>query len=329
MNEKSEQKKEMNEEITSQEISHHQTDEAELDRLEANTDEREVEADDSAASKPKKMFGWILTAAIIGLIGIIGFAWMATKKSAVNVSVETGEKKEEDGHSENESGKEVKLDPESLNSAGIKTETVTQRPAIAKLYVTGAVELNPEKTEMATPLVGGRIESVFFGVGDFVQQGAILAIISSPQLAELHGKMNEARTRLNLAQANLARVQKAENRVSILQAKARLDEAETTLRRTKRLIELGAGAGKDLISAETNYKTAKADFDFQSNIGLNKEIQTAKAEVETARIDFAEIQNQLRTLGIAEAKLQASHQTNENNSQVAVRAPLSGVIEKN
>ncbi len=56
------------------------------------------------------------------------------------------------------------------------------------------------------------------------------------------------------------------------------------------LIELGAGAGKDMIAAETNYKTAKADYDFQSNIGLNKEIQTAKAEVDyllsrVARVD--------------------------------------------
>ncbi|HCA60141.1 MAG TPA: hypothetical protein DEP46_19425, partial [Blastocatellia bacterium] len=86
-------------------------------------------------------------------------------------------------------------------------------------------------------------------VDDYVNQGAILANISSPQLAELHGKLNEARNRLDIGRKNLERVQKTENRVSILQAKAKLDEADATLRRTKRLIELGAGAGKDLISA--------------------------------------------------------------------------------
>lgn len=327
--------------INTEKTSHHERDEAELSRLENNADglrtetvetettETETIETDSPASKPKKMFAWIMTAVVIGLVAVIGLAWMATKKSATTVNVETaesGEKKEEGGHEEGEEGEEVKLEPESLESAGIETEGVTQRPAIALLRVTGAVELNPEKTEMATPLVGGRIENVFFGVGDYVQQGAVLAVISSPQLAEMHGKMNEAKTRLNLAQANLARVQKAENRVSILQAKAKLDEAEATLRRTKRLIELGAGAGKDQIAAETNYKTAKADYDFQSNIGLNKEIQTAKAEVETARIDYAELQNQLRTLGVSETKLQSNDHTNENNSQVAVRAPLSGIV---
>ena len=327
--------------IITEKTSHHERDEAELDRLEANADgrrtetietetvETEIVETDTSASKPKKMFAWIMTAVIIGLVAIIGLAWMATKKSATTVNVEAGEtggKKEEGGHKEGEEGEEVKLDPESLESAGIETEGVTQRPAIALLRVTGAVELNPEKTEMATPLVGGRLENVFFGVGDYVQQGAVLAVISSPQLAEMHGKMNEAKTRLNLAQTNLARVQKAENRVSILQAKAKLDEAEATLRRTKRLIELGAGAGKDAIAADTNYRTAKADYDFQSNIALNKELQEAKSEVETARIDYAELQNQLRTLGVGEGKLQSNDHTNENNSQVAVRAPLSGVV---
>lgn len=318
--------------VSIQETTHHDKDEAELRRLEKQSEGKSVveereytETDSSAASKPKKMFAWILTAAIIALIAIVGIAWVATKKSATTLTVETGEKKDEAGHSENETGKEVKLDPDSLSSAGIAIEGATQRPAIAKLYVTGAVELNPEKTEMATPLVGGRIENVFYGVGDYVNQGAILATVSSPQLAEMHGKLNEAKTQLGLARTNLARVQKAENRVSILQSKARLDEAEATLRRTKRLIELGAGAGKDAIAAETNYKTAKADYDFQSNIGLNKEIQEAKAAVETARVDYEHTKNQLRTLGISEENLQRDDHT-KDTSLVAVRAPLAGVI---
>jgi len=320
--------------IPTEETNHHDKDETELSRLEEqserNPDEvkNEFSETDSSGSKPKKMFAWILTLCIIALVGIVAAAWIATKKSATTVNVkseETGEKKEEGGHSENETGEEVKLDPEMLNSAGIETEGVTQRPAIAKLSVTGAVELNPEKTEMATPLVGGRIENVFYGVGDYVNQGAVLAVISSPQLAQMHGKMHEAKTRYELAQRNLARVQKSENRVSILQAKAKLDEAEATLRRTRRLIELGAGAGKDLISAETNYKTAKADYDFQSNISLNKEIQEAKAEVETSRVDVSHIEDEMRSLGVPVDSNKPDDHT-KDTSLVAVRAPLAGVV---
>lgn len=286
------------------------------------TTTEEIETD-SPEIKPKQKVAWLLTVAIIALVGIIGIAWIAAKKSATKVEVETGETggKKEEG----ETGRQVKLEPELLASANIETEGVTQRPAIAKLYVTGTVELNPEKTEMATPLVGGRIENVFYGVGDYVNRGAILAVISSPQLAQMHGKMHESKTRYELAQRNLARVQKSENQVSILQAKAKLDESEATLKRTKRLIELGAGAGKDLVSAETNFKTAKADYDFQSNISLNKEIQEAKAEVEISRVDLIHIEDEMRSLGVAYDSRQPDDHS-KDTSLVAVRAPLSGVI---
>jgi len=318
---------EMKEEIINQEKSHHEKDEAELARLEAdhNNEESETVEAEKTGSKPKSKFAWILTAVVIGLIAIIGLAWMSSKRSATSVNVETPEKKEEPGHSENEEGREVRLDSESLTSARIETEGVTQRPAVSKLYVTGAVELNPEKTEMATPLVGGRIEQVFYGVGDYVQQGATLAVISSPQLAQMHGKMHEAKTRYELALRNLIRVQKSENRVAVLQAKARLDEAEKTLNRTRRLIELGAGAGKDLDAAETTYKTAKADYDFQSNIALNRELQEAKAEVETSRVDLRHIEDEMRSLGVSvDSSKEDDHR--KDTSLVSVRSPLSGVI---
>ncbi len=319
----------MSEKIITEETVHHEKDDAELDRLETNSERRETEIIETEvvetdSSKPKTMFAWILTAAIIALIGIIGFAWMASKRNATTVNVET-EAAKTDEHAEGETGKEVKLEPETLASANLAMETVTQRPAIAKMYVTGAVELNPEKTEMATPLVGGRIENVFFGVGDNVRQGAVLAVISSPQMAQLHGKMHEAKTRYELAERNLVRVQKSENRVGVLQAKAKLDEFDATLKRTKRLIELGAGAGKDLIAAETNYRTAKADYDFQSNIALNKELQEARADVETSAVDLRHIQDEMRSLGVA-VSLTEPDDHSKDTSLVAVRAPLSGVI---
>ena len=315
----------MSEQLKPEEIIHHKDDEADLTLLESNFDNGNAEYETEQSSGSGSMRAWIITAVVLGLIAVVAAFWILRKGSASDDKTAINAKQTESGHTDGETGREVKLDAEMLNAAGIQTETVTQRPAVAKFYVTGAVELNPEKTEMATPLVGGRIDRVFYGVGDYVNQGAVLALISSPQLAELHGKLNEAKTRYSLAQKSLERVLKAENRVSILQAKARLDEAEATLRRTNRLLDLGAGAGKDKITAATNYRPAKADYDFQSNIGLNKEIQEVRAEVETAKVDYEHTQNQLRTLGISEENLKSDNHTKEN-SQVAVRAPLSGVI---
>jgi membrane fusion protein, heavy metal efflux system len=222
-------------------------------------------------------------------------------------------------------GDELKLSPEALAAAGIEIEGVTERPAVALLQSTGTVEANQQQSQQATPLVGGRIERVNVSLGDRVRAGAVLAVIASPQIAQMHGKLHEAETQQSLAERNLERVLRTENRVAVLSAKARLDEAEATLKRVRRLVELGAGAGKDLIAAETAQRTAKAEYEFQSNISLNREVQEARAAVETARVDVSHIRDEMRALG-APVPENERHSHDKDTSLVAVRAPVSGAI---
>lgn len=275
---------------------------------------------------PKTMFAWIITVVIIGLVAIIGTAWIVSWGSAAGGETAKEEHKEEPGHSENETGQEVKLDPEALESADLEYETVTQRPAIALLNVTGTVESNPQQMQSVTPLVGGRIENIYVVVGDHVARGQTLAVIASPQVAQMHGKLHEAETALDIAERNYSRVQKAENRVAVLQAKAKLDEAEATLKRTRRLIELGAGAGKDLIAAETAYKTAKAEYDFQSNISLNRDIQEARAAVDTAKVDVKHIRDEMIALGVDMSEHDRDKGHRRYGALISVTAPAAGMI---
>lgn len=261
----------------------------------------------------------VASVALVALIVIVVVAVWLRRESAQPPTDKANEEKAAD------SPNEVKLYPEALKAAGIEIEGVTQRPAVALLKVTGTVETNPQQTQQTTMLVSGRVERVNVVLGDRVRAGALLAVVSSPEVAEMHGKLREAETRLQLAERNLARVQRAENRVAVLQAKAKLDEAEATLKRTRRLIELGVGAGKDLIASETAYKTAKAEYDFQSNISLNREVQQAQAEVETARVDVGHIRQSLVTLG-AHLSEGERDKAGENISRVNVRAPVSGTV---
>ena len=117
-------------------------------------------------------------------------------------------------------------------------------------------------------MVGGRIERVYAAAGDRVRGGTVLAVISSPEIAELHGKEIEARARMNLAQA--------------------------TLRRLRKLSELGAAAGKDIAAAEA-------------------EAATAQAEVDHIRGSLASLGSDERVNG-------------HSISSVALRAPISGTI---
>lgn len=237
-----------------------------------------------------------------------------------------GDSAHNDDHSqEGHSRSEVALSPEALSAAGIETGEVIEMSATATLRVTGAIEANQEQTQQVTPLVAGRVERVYASLGDAVKRGAVLATISSPQIAELHGKLHEAETRFRLAEQNLERVQKAENRVSALQARARLDEAEANLNRTRYLVERGVGAARDLIAAETIYKTAKAEYDYHSNISLSREVQEARVEAETARVEVQHIHASLRALG-AEISEDARTERNHDTSMIRLRAPVSGKV---
>lgn len=276
----------------------------------------------------------LLAGAAAGVVLILLLAFALTRGGGArskdeHAGAEAGETHGEAGgegdtHAEDEAT-EVALSPEALEEAGIETEAVTERAAVGLLRTPGTVEVNQEQTQQATPLVGGRVERVAAGTGDRVRAGDVLAVISSPEVAQLHGKLHEAETRVALAERNLDRVLKAENRVGVVSAKARLDEAEATLRRTRRLVELGAGAGKDLTAAETAYTTARAEYEFQSNVALNKEVQEARAELVTARVDAAHIRDEMRAFG-APVPEGDDHDHDKNSSLVAVRAPVSGVV---
>ncbi|HZS04796.1 MAG TPA: efflux RND transporter periplasmic adaptor subunit [Blastocatellia bacterium] len=248
--------------------------------------------------------------------------WPRGKGTASDKAV--SETKHADEHGEG-AADEVKLSAEALAAAGIETAEVTEEAVGARLRVTGTVEANQQQTQQATPLVSGRVERVQVALGDRVSKGSVLAVISSPQIAQLHGKLHEAETKLSLAERELQRVLQAENRAAVLTAKAKLDEADATLKRTRRLIELGAGAGKDLVSAETAHRTAQAEYDFQKNIALNREIQEARAEVETAKVDVAHIRDEMRSLGV-EIRANERDSHHEDTSLVRLRAPASGTV---
>ncbi len=259
--------------------------------------------------------------AIVSVLALLLLTRDDPKSAEVKVNTEAGEA----GHEDEHAGDEIKLSPEALAATAIEIEGVTQRPAVALIRVTGTVETNQQQTQQATPLVSGRVARVYVGQGDVVRAGSVLALISSPEIAEMHGKLHEAETARALAERNRQRVQRAENRVAVLSAKAKLEEAEATLKRTRRLIELGAGAGKDLIAAEASYKTAEADYDFQNNISLNRELQEASAAVETTRVDVSHIRDQLRALGVIVPEGER-HDHSKDTSLVALRSPASGTV---
>lgn len=178
---------------------------------------------------------WII-AAVVAVLAIIAIV-MATcgdpkSGAAATASAEDDVHAEGDEH-EGEAEGLVELTPEAMTAEGIQYAQVTERVTVAPLKATGTIEANQQRMQQVTPLVGGRVERVFAVAGDRVREGSVLAFLSSPEIAELHGKELEAEARVRLA--------------------------ASTLQRLRRLSELGAAAGKDLAAAEAESQTARAE----------------------------------------------------------------------
>ena len=209
------------------------------------------------------------------IVGGVVLAWIAwfvwsTWMAGADPAVEA---EQTQSSSTGSSSNQVTVTPEVLDTAGLELVPVSVGPAAERLATTGVVEANQQAIHQVTPLVGGRIERVHVALGDQVRMGAVLLSLASPQIAEMQGGLRAA--------------------------EAKLTETEATLTRTRRLVELGAGAGKDLNTAEAEYQTAQAQV--------------------------TQLRQSLQALGAPTGA--AENQT--LISSVAIRAPMAGsVIER-
>lgn len=255
--------------------------------------------------------GWLVTAVIIGIAAALFIGlWLNLSKGTVKETAE-----------ESTSSNAIEVDSSSLN---LRLVTVGTEAPASTFSVAGSVEPNQQQLQQITPLVSGRVENIYVALGDYVKAGALLVRIDSPEVAELHGKLHEAETKLQLAKSTLNRVQQAANRVSVLKAKASLDEAESNLKRTKQLVSEGLTARKDLVATQSEYDRAKAEYNFQRDITLNKEVSEAKAAVTTAVTETEHIRDGLKAL---DAHLGGDNEGTEHDiSKIELRAPISGTV---
>jgi len=127
------------------------------------------------------------------------------------------------------------LTPEQLQRAGLKIETVGERPStdVMGQMTTGVVQANTYKETSVMSLVGGIVRVVKPELGQAVQRGQTVAIVASNELAELQSRY--------------------------LTALAALDEHHRHHTRTIKLVEIGAASREELEMANTKLKDAEAE----------------------------------------------------------------------
>jgi membrane fusion protein, heavy metal efflux system len=168
----------------------------------------------------------------------------------------------------------VTLGDEGVSRAGSDIEPVGGSETAGGVKIPGTVEANAYRRVRVTPIVEGRVTRVTAALGDRVRPGQTLAEIYSPELAEAQ--------------------------TAYLSFVAEFDAAHEQLRRTERLVEIGAASRQELEQARAEH-TAHA------------------THVESTRA-------KLTLLGMSAEQVQRLSTGQEISSSVSVPAPIDGVV---
>ena len=166
------------------------------------------------------------------------------------------------------------LTPEAVERAGIEVQPVSLSSGAGRVRVPGTVQANAYRTTVVTSLVGGRITRVPAQLGQAVRRGQVLAEVYSPELAE--------------AQARF------------IGSRAELEAHDRELRRTERLVEIGAASRQDLERVHAEHTAATTMV--QSN------------------------RSQLTLLGMSDAQIVKLALASATAPTVSIPSPLDGVV---
>jgi cobalt-zinc-cadmium efflux system membrane fusion protein len=99
----------------------------------------------------------------------------------------------------------VDLGKQVVERTGIRWTKVERRHLARTIAAPAEVEFDPDRTAQVGPLTEARITRVAVKVGDRVERGAVLAVLSSVAGAESRAALTQARATLDLARTNLQR----------------------------------------------------------------------------------------------------------------------------
>lgn len=157
---------------------------------------------------------------------------------------EAGHREEKGGHDEHKEGHEgheehgepgvVKMAAEVQKQNGVAVAAAAKQRMAGAISSTGKVEANADRIAHVSPRISGKIVAVRASLGDSVAAGQALATIDSVELGEALSRYHQSKTKLALAQSNMDRI--------------------------KTLVDKKIAARKEILQAETDFKTAQTEL---------------------------------------------------------------------
>ena len=154
----------------------------------------------------KNQFGKISQPLMIGLLLLITFLiavgiWFSSKDTTTDEhaheeSEHSDEPEAEKGHAEEG---EIQLTAQQLTEQGIQIASAQQGVVSQVTVLPGKLVVNTDQQAHISPNFGGHVEQVNVELGQNVQKGQTLAVLSVPELIDQQANLRMAQASLNLA----------------------------------------------------------------------------------------------------------------------------------
>ncbi|HEY9862467.1 MAG TPA: biotin/lipoyl-binding protein, partial [Candidatus Obscuribacterales bacterium] len=162
----------------------------------------------------------------------------------------------------------IPVDAKTAQIMGLKVEPVARQRLAFGLKTTGQIEPLPnQQVEVTTP-VKGTVTRLLVSPGDRVKAGQTVAVMTSPELAELRttsldrrseaiASVQQAQADLQLAQQNYAQQQKIAA-TELAQVRSEVSFAQERFDKDQELLANGAIARRTFLESETKLAQAQA-----------------------------------------------------------------------
>lgn len=228
----------------------------------------------------------------------------------------------------------IQVDAETAKRLGLKVEAVSRQRLAVGIKTTGQLEPLPnQQVEVTTP-VGGTVMRLLVRPGEAVTAGQPVAIMTSPELAELRttaldrraeaiAAVKQAQADLRLAQENY-RQQQTIAATEVQQARTEVSFAQERYDKDRELLSSGAIPRRTVLESETKLAEARAALArAESRLQVSDataQLKRAQSNVEVAqsRVSLSDetYQTRLRQLGA----------TPNPDGTITITAPIAGTV---
>jgi membrane fusion protein, heavy metal efflux system len=228
----------------------------------------------------------------------------------------------------------IQVDPKTADRIGLKVEPVSRQRLSFGIKTTGQIEALPnQQVEVTTP-VKGTLLRLLVNPGDRVRAGQPVAIMTSPELAELRttgldrqaeaiAAVQQAEADLRLAHKNLVQQQKIVA-ADIRQARTEVNFSQERYDKDKLLMEQGAIARRQFLESQSLLAETKAALaKSESSLPISEaqtQLERVQSAVMVARSQMDLSQQTYRT------RLQQLGAKPNPDGTIAITAPITGIV---